>query len=82
MAEAITGAAMMGIGIASMGIPIQAAGNLMRQTKRLNVRTHEGSHHRTQRRVVHRQVRRERQAWQSLSVGNAVFGERRQRRRR
>lgn len=81
MAEAITGAAMMGIGIASMGIPIQAAGNLMRQTKRLNVRTHERSHHRTQRRVVHRQVRRERQAWKSLSVSSAVFGGRRQRRR-
>jgi hypothetical protein len=80
-ASQVAGAAMMGIGIASMGIPIQAASNLMQQTKSLNIKT-QRSHHRTQRRVAHKMIRRDRQSWSSLSVSNAVFGERRQRRRR
>lgn len=36
MAEKIAGAAMMGLGLASASIPVQAAGNLMQQVGRLS----------------------------------------------
>lgn len=81
-AEQIGGAAMMGLGIASMSIPIQAAGNLLQGTRRLRaVAAHERSHRRTDhRRIPEKQRRRERQALSNVSVSSAIFGKPRRRR--
>lgn len=73
-AEMVAGAAFMGLGLASTAIPIQAGANLMRQVGGMNRTV------KSQRRV--RQRARQRGRQRGLDLNAAIFGEKRQRKRR